>query len=241
MDQLTRSSASFVFRLLRKQVNAHHKRITLQPPRQATVEIAELLKRGEGPTLEFKSTVPSPSEIARLVSSMSNTNGGTILVGVAETPMKVVGIDWARFEKAVKLAQKQLHGSPQWTSQCVIHEGMNVGVIHVSQSTELVGSDAGYFERNGDRDTPIGAEQIARKLGVFAGLHETLHAIPEAIEGMTRSNEDLRASNESLTQKTHALTAALDRANSWKMKLFWAAVGALCTSLSRWCLELVAS
>lgn len=44
--------------------------------------IIELLKLGEGLTVEFKRTIDSPFKIAKTISSFANTSGGTLLIGI---------------------------------------------------------------------------------------------------------------------------------------------------------------
>ncbi|MBO0947663.1 AlbA family DNA-binding domain-containing protein [Fibrella forsythiae] len=54
--------------------------------------IPELIARGEGIQLEFKSTLSTPYRIARTLTAFSNTSGGTLLIGIADDG-KIVGID----------------------------------------------------------------------------------------------------------------------------------------------------
>lgn len=50
-----------------------------------------LIDRGENVHVEFKKTIPSPEKIAREISALANTQGGLILVGVADNGA-IVGI-----------------------------------------------------------------------------------------------------------------------------------------------------
>lgn len=47
-----------------------------------TEPLAELLARGEGPTLEFKRRLDAPGKISKTLAAFANTAGGTLAVGV---------------------------------------------------------------------------------------------------------------------------------------------------------------
>lgn len=49
------------------------------PERKSTIEI---IKQGEGLTVEFKRIIDSPYKIAKTISSFANTSGGTLLIGI---------------------------------------------------------------------------------------------------------------------------------------------------------------
>ncbi|MET4106144.1 ATP-binding protein [Hymenobacter sp. UYP22] len=54
-------------------------------------ELLELIKQGEGERLEFKQRTTHPTRIARTLSSLANTHGGRVLVGVDDNG-RVVGV-----------------------------------------------------------------------------------------------------------------------------------------------------
>jgi predicted HTH transcriptional regulator len=51
----------------------------------------QLIKQGEGLTVEFKRTIDSPFKIAKTLASFANTSGGVLLVGVSDK-QEVLGI-----------------------------------------------------------------------------------------------------------------------------------------------------
>jgi predicted HTH transcriptional regulator len=51
----------------------------------------QLIKQGEGLTVEFKRTIDSPFKIAKTLASFANTSGGVLLVGVSDNK-EVLGI-----------------------------------------------------------------------------------------------------------------------------------------------------
>ena len=65
----------------------------------------EIIKQGEGLTIEFKRTIDSPFKIAKTISSFANTSGGTLIVGVADTGLLLgVNSELAELQKLEKAA-----------------------------------------------------------------------------------------------------------------------------------------
>ncbi|MCA8830651.1 AlbA family DNA-binding domain-containing protein [Hymenobacter pini] len=54
-------------------------------------ELLELIRQGEGERLEFKQRTTHPTRIARTLSSLANTHGGRVLVGVDDNG-RVLGV-----------------------------------------------------------------------------------------------------------------------------------------------------
>ena len=57
------------------------------------MDLAELLRRPEGKTLEFKRDLSSPQGFLRTVAAFANTAGGTILIGVTDRTRDVRGVN----------------------------------------------------------------------------------------------------------------------------------------------------
>lgn len=60
------------------------------------MDLAELLRRPEGKTLEFKRDVSSPEGLVKTVVAFANTAGGVVVVGVDDKSRTVVGVDQPR-------------------------------------------------------------------------------------------------------------------------------------------------
>lgn len=75
--------------------------------------IIQLIKEGEGLTIEFKRTVDSPFKVAKTIVSFANTSGGNLLIGVADHGA-ILGVqselrELQKLEKAlVKLIEPEL-------------------------------------------------------------------------------------------------------------------------------------
>lgn len=57
-----------------------------------TKSTIELIKKGEGLTVEFKRTIDTAYKIAKTIVSFANTTGGVLLIGVADNG-EIVGIE----------------------------------------------------------------------------------------------------------------------------------------------------
>ena len=67
----------------------------------------EIIKQGEGLTIEFKRTIDSPYKIAKTISSFANTSGGTLIVGVADTGLLLgVNSELAELQKLERAASQ---------------------------------------------------------------------------------------------------------------------------------------
>ena len=67
----------------------------------------EIIKQGEGLTIEFKRIIDSPYKIAKTISSFANTSGGTLIVGVADTGLLLgVNSELAELQKLERAASQ---------------------------------------------------------------------------------------------------------------------------------------
>lgn len=86
-----------------------------------------MIEQGEGPTLEFKSTIQSADKIARTLAAFANTRGGMLLVGV-EDDGQVSGILSEEEEMGkIETAADQLLDPPV----DLVYESRHVGEMHV--------------------------------------------------------------------------------------------------------------
>ena len=121
--------------------------------------IEDLIKNGESQTVEFKERITAPQMLARIISAFSNTDGGTILIGIRE-PNIVVGIDPERFENTYQQAVQRVTGLAKTSSEIIELNNKKIGVIHVEKAVSPVGSSEGYFTRLGESDRALGPEQL---------------------------------------------------------------------------------
>ena len=122
-------------------------------------ELRSLISQGENDTLELKEDVPHPQLIARYLASLANTKGGYIVFGVQE-PIKIVGVDAARANRAIDFALTKVDPKPGVTVETVVLDGHSVVAVSVQRSVALVSAYGGYYRRIGDAIQPLSAEEI---------------------------------------------------------------------------------
>ncbi len=57
------------------------------------MDVATLIQRTEGKTLEFKRDLSSPEGPLRTIVAFANTAGGTLVIGVDDQTRSVLGVD----------------------------------------------------------------------------------------------------------------------------------------------------
>jgi predicted HTH transcriptional regulator len=176
------------------------------------------LEQGESETVEFKERINSPEILARYLSAFSNTEGGTILVGVRE-PNHVVGASEEKLKRLFEAALHRTTGPAKANIEFQEFEGKKVGLIHVQKSTGLVGSSDGIFRREGERTTSLSAENIIRIVHKTPDIESSLSTLSETI-----SQQSLEISR---------MSGELQKLNSWKRKLLWVSIGALAGALAK--------
>lgn len=75
-------------------------------------EIENLIKQGESQNIEFKDSLSLKREIGETVSAFSNTNGGTILIGVSDFG-EIIGIEVGKMTLEDLANYLKMHTDPQ--------------------------------------------------------------------------------------------------------------------------------
>lgn len=179
-------------------------------------DIRALIDRGEGPTVEFKVSTPLPESLARLLSALANTEGGTVLVGIRD-PDSIAGTNADRFKLLVPKAVARLSGSPQIQHEVIDFDGKLVGVISVAAAKSPVAAPDGYFRRVGATQEPMTAQQLVERMSAAPDHGTAIESLSQTISVQTAEIGKLRESFE--------------RANSWQRKVFYALLGAAATAI----------
>lgn len=120
-----------------------------------TNDLKEVLAKGENESLQFKVTVPPPEIIARHIAALSNTSGGTVLIGVNDDG-SIVGSDIQSVRKALERAQANLTPEPATEVYDVPYQNKRIVAIDVQpSSTGPVLSGGNVVMRVGPRVAPI--------------------------------------------------------------------------------------
>jgi predicted HTH transcriptional regulator len=126
-------------------------------------EIQRLILQGEGPTLEFKVSIPRPEITARIIASFANVEGGRILFGVKE-PTQIVGIREEEIRNGVELVRTHLSGDIKFNLNFIDIEDHMIGILEVGKSNGLAAADGGYYQRVNDRSYAMSAEDIKNRI-----------------------------------------------------------------------------
>jgi predicted HTH transcriptional regulator len=128
--------------------------------------LEKLITAGEGPTIEFKSTVDSAFKIAKTLSAFANTKGGTLLVGVSDSG-KITGIQ-SELQEMQKIEQAaSLYCEPvvELSYQVFETAGRQVLAIYIGESEQKPhavrdGSQHTVYVRAKDKSVPTGQGMI---------------------------------------------------------------------------------
>jgi hypothetical protein len=165
-------------------------------------DVDEFTKAGEGPQIEFKGNIETIMDLAKLLSAFANSQGGVILVGVRENPVRVTGTNYQRLSKMLTEVANRIRPMPEIRAHRVAYDGKDVGVIVVKpQSGGPVVSDAGAYVRIAGSSRPMNLEQIEARLS----------AAPDPI-----TNNHLAASLVALTEMVAGIQGQLDFAHSFR-------------------------
>jgi len=181
-------------------------------------ELRSLISQGESDTLELKASVPHPQLIARYLASFANTKGGRIVFGVQE-PIKIVGVDVARVQRAFDFALAKVDPKPNISLDTVVLDGHSIVVVSIQRSATLVSAYGGYYHRIGATEQALSAEEI-RTHSLSASTIE-------------KAVSDLSALTAKQTQTIDNLRDELASANSIPKKLGIAAVSAVLGALAK--------
>lgn len=174
-----------------------------------SADLLQLIKQGESPTLELKVNTPEPENLARLISSLANTLGGTIVVGVRE-PAQIIGTNIVRFENQVQAAKARCDGPLNMVHYSVNVNGINVGVIEIKRASIPISTSAGYFQRVGDSTKALEGRDLVQRM-IAAPDHDNV--IKSLVYELEKSRD------------------AFEKANSIKTKFIWVMLGAVATGI----------
>jgi hypothetical protein len=181
--------------------------------------VRQAIDSGEGTRVEFKGLQITPSIIAQHVSAFANTEGGILLVGVNDRG-HIIGTSEPRFMQAAMEAGKYIIGPVNWKWSLSRVDGKPIGVIEVEKTPGIVATTDGVFFRRDEQIQRLQPEQVARKVEQTPGSHEAI--------------TQLSATVGEMSAQLGTMHAELMKANSWRMKLLWLAVGAIFTLGGRW-------
>lgn len=189
-------------------------------------QVLQLVNAGESETLEFKTALPDPAQIARHLAALANARGGSLVLGASEQggAPHVVGVDADRAEIYVGKAVQFLEPPPAVSTTRTFVGTEEVVVVEVAAGRGLTLAPGGLFVRTGESDRPLTpTEVVDRVTRPGAGDPQ------RDIETLAKAATDLTTQLE--VQKP--LLEKLNRANSPWRKGFWVAIGATAGAVAK--------
>jgi hypothetical protein len=114
-----------------------------------TNEVFEIIGQQESSKLEYKSVLPPSRNVAQLVSSFANTDGGYIILGVSDN-LEINGLSEDFHANAIThKALDLLSPQPQVSYQYVVYKGKKLYAIKVEKSDSLVAVEGKIYQRVG--------------------------------------------------------------------------------------------
>lgn len=120
------------------------------------VGLTDLLARGETDNVEFKSGVPEPRSVARVLAALANTQGGYLVFG-ANDGGRPVGVDPDAAADVIKKAKLLLVPHPNVVVDRHVLSGRTLVVVEVGRSASAIALEGRVFTRIGAGIAPIRA------------------------------------------------------------------------------------
>lgn len=117
-------------------------------------EVSKLIGQPEGARLEYKAVLPPSQSMAQIICAFANTEGGYLILGVAETNGQIFVNGLSSDFRANDVTHKALDllsPKPNVHYQYVGHNGKQIYVIKVDRSSTPVLIEDKIYVRHGDR------------------------------------------------------------------------------------------
>ncbi|MAC96750.1 MAG: transcriptional regulator [Flavobacteriales bacterium] len=138
-------------------------------------DIQDLIGQPESEQLEYKAVLPPSRSIAKIISSFANTNGGFIVLGVAELNGKIEVVGLSEDFNATGIVDKAINimsPKPEVVHKYIAHNGKRLYVIKVDKANEQITVDGKLHIRKGDRSIIQESSQIEHRAKRFPRLEQ---------------------------------------------------------------------
>lgn len=132
-----------------------------------TSEVVKIIGQPESSKLEYKSVLPPSRNIAQLISSFANAEGGYIILGVSEN-LEINGLSEDFHANAIThKALDLLSPQPQISYQYVAYQGKKIYAIKVEKSDSLITVEGKIYQRVGASVKFLNPTEIQFKVGGY--------------------------------------------------------------------------
>jgi len=144
-----------------------------------TKEVAQIVGQRESSTLQYKAVLPPSRNIAQLISSFANTDGGYIILGVSDN-LEINGLSEDFHANTIThKALDLLSPQPQVHYQYVVHNGKKLYVIKVEKSNSLIALEDKIYERVGATVKLSDPTEIQFKLNGYSRIKTINYQLEE--------------------------------------------------------------
>ncbi|MGB5931018.1 MAG: ATP-binding protein [Cyclobacteriaceae bacterium] len=119
-----------------------------------TEELKNLIGQKKNERLEYKAVLPPSRNIAQLISAFANSNGGFIVLGIAETGGKPIVVGLSEDFHANSITHKAidlLSPKPNVHYQYISIDSKRLYAIKIEKSAEVISTEGNVFFRKGDQ------------------------------------------------------------------------------------------
>lgn len=117
-----------------------------------SIDITKIIGEPESQTLEYQAVLPPSKNIAQLICSFANSDGGYIILGIADK-IKIVGLSTDfRANSIIHKAIDLLEPKPQVKHKYITYNGKSLYVIEVLRSNVPISLEGKIFKRVGATD-----------------------------------------------------------------------------------------
>lgn len=150
-----------------------------------TNEVKEILGQPKSERLEYKAVLPPSRNVAQILSSFANTEGGFLILGITDDA-KISGLSEDFLANTItQKALDLLSHQPDVAYQYVSYDNKKLYAIKVKKSDAIVSVEGRAYTRTGGKTSLLEPQSVIFKTGGFDRISET--------------NEDLEKSKDRAT------------------------------------------
>jgi Putative DNA-binding domain len=156
-----------------------------------TIEVVKMIGQAEGSMLEYKAVLPPSKNIAQLISSFANADGGYIILGVSNN-LEISGLSEDFHANSIThKALDLLSPQPQIYYQYITFNGKKLYAIRVEKSELSVAVDGKIYQRIGDINRLLNPTEIQFKLGGYSRIKIVSQQLEEYKKKATNAKNKL--------------------------------------------------
>lgn len=138
-----------------------------------TKEVKEIVGQPESQSLEYKAVLPPSRNVAQILSSFANTDGGFLILGITDDS-KITGLSEDFHANAIThKALDLLSPQPKVAYQYVSYDNKKLYAIKVEKSDVIVSVEGKVYSRVGAKTGLLDPQSVVFKAGGFQRISET--------------------------------------------------------------------